>query len=94
MGRRKYPPLKVSEAESILIALGFAEKHCVGSHSQWERPAQDDRERAIVTVDQSIDEFDERLIKSMIRQSRCSREEFYGATKRTAKKIGVAVGAR
>jgi hypothetical protein len=32
-------------------------------------------------------EFDDRLIKIMISQSGFTREEFYGATKSTAKKI-------
>ncbi len=35
-----------------------------------------------------IDDFDAFLIKSMISQSGFSREEFYCATKRTARKIG------
>jgi hypothetical protein len=45
--------------------------------------------RSIVTVDMAYSEFDDDLIKSMIRQSNRSREMFYGATKRTARKASV-----
>jgi len=38
-------------------------------------------------VDVNEDVFDEYLIKSMIRQSGRTREQFYGATKKTGKKI-------
>ena len=88
MGRRKYPPLTPREVVSILLALGFGLKRQDGSHAQYERPAGTaNKERRLVTVDMSVSEFWEDLVKSMIRQSGFSREEFYGATKATAKKI-------
>lgn len=48
------------------------------------------RPRSVVTVDVSKTDFSERLIKSMVRQSNHTREEFYGATKKTARKASVA----
>ncbi len=48
-----------------------------------------DRPRSIVTVDVKLAEFDDYILKSMIEQSNHSREEFYGATKRTARKASV-----
>lgn len=88
MGAR-YPSLTPSEVESILQALGFHFKRQDGSHAQWERLAEGLRQRAIVTVDRAEKEFLDYLMKSMIRQSGFTREQFYGATKKTAKKIGI-----
>jgi len=82
----KYPPLKLREILAILRSLGFEEKSSVGSHHKYTRRVKG-RQRE-VTVDHSIDDFDTFLLKSMISQSGFSREEFYCATKRTAKKIG------
>ncbi len=42
--------------------------------------------RQLVTVD-NYSEFDETLIKIMISQSGFTREQFYGATKKTGRKI-------
>gem|GEM_PF-2516115 len=44
---------------------------------------------AVVTVDAAYDEYSDKLLTSMIRQSLLSREEFYGATEVTARKIGL-----
>jgi predicted RNA binding protein YcfA (HicA-like mRNA interferase family) len=87
MGKRKYPPLSPSEVTAILQALGFQLKRQRGSHQHYEGLAEDATTRAIVTVDLSVDEFWEDLMKSMVRQSGWSRERFYGATKKTGKKI-------
>jgi hypothetical protein len=89
MGRRKYPPLTPSETVAILTALGFHHKKTVGSHAHYERLPKGRFPRAVVTVDTHYKEFDDDLIKNMIDQSRHTREEFYGATKSTAKKAGV-----
>jgi len=85
MGKRKYPPLKQSEMVAIFLALGFV-KDRNGKHPCYERPADAQRGRAVVPIDDYA-EFDETLIKSMIAQSGFTREQFYGATKATAKKI-------
>jgi predicted RNA binding protein YcfA (HicA-like mRNA interferase family) len=87
MGKRKYPPLSPSQVASILQALGFKLKRQHGSHQHYEGLAEDGKTRRIVTVDCSVDEFWEELMKSMIRQSGWERKKFYGATEGTAKKI-------
>ncbi len=86
MGQRKYPPLKHREIVDILRQLGFSLCRTVGSHEQYECPDDGTRGRRIVTVD-DYPEFEECLIKIMISQSGFSRKEFYGATKKSAKKI-------
>ena len=88
MGRRKYPPLTPSEVQAILIARGFKLDRQDGSHYQYERAATDTKPRCVVTLDVAYAEIDQSLIKIMIRQSKDSREEFYGATSRTKKKLG------
>jgi predicted RNA binding protein YcfA (HicA-like mRNA interferase family) len=87
MGKRKYPPLSPGEVVSIIKALGFTFKRQDGSHAHYELAAAAGRERKLVTVDMSVSPFNEYLLKSMIRQSGFSREAFYGATEKTAKKI-------
>jgi len=88
MGRR-HPPLSPAELISVLHALGFSFKRQTGSHAHYERPADATRPRSLVTVDMSLSEFWERVMRSMVRQSNFSRDEFYGATRRTAKKAGM-----
>jgi predicted RNA binding protein YcfA (HicA-like mRNA interferase family) len=89
MGSRRHPPLTPSEVVAILKNLKFAFKRQEGDHAQWERPADEKRLRAVVTVNMGEKEFDDYIMQSMIRQSKHSREEFYGATKRTARKASV-----
>src|SRR5690348_4860598 len=89
MGQRKYPPLTPHEVVAILSAHRFSKKHQVGTHAQYECPKSEDRPRSVVTVDMGHREFDDDLMKSMIRQSNLTREEFYGATRRTAHKAAV-----
>lgn len=74
-----------------MLALGFKRKNKVGSHVQYECPASGKRPRRVVTVDEAIDQFDDFLLKSMIEQSNFPREQFYGATKKTARKAQVKV---
>jgi predicted RNA binding protein YcfA (HicA-like mRNA interferase family) len=93
MGQRRFPPLTPDEVQAILRARGFEKKRQDGSHAQWERAAVGRRLRSVVTVDVSRSEFREELMKSMIRQSNLTREEFYSATKRTARKAGVPFSA-
>ena len=87
MGRRRYPPLTPTEVVTIAESLKFVFKRQVGSHAHYERAATSGTPRAIITIDMAESEFTEFLIKSMIRQSKHTREQFYGATERTAKKI-------
>jgi hypothetical protein len=48
----------------------------VGSHKQYVKAADRTRRRAIVTVDVGKNQFDKWLMKSMIRQSLLTQEEF------------------
>lgn len=85
---RKYPPLKPREIEEILIKRGFVFSHWRGSHKyfagEWAGS------KRLVTVDFHYEVTnDPRLIKSIIRQSGMTREEFYGSIDSTAKKIGL-----
>jgi predicted RNA binding protein YcfA (HicA-like mRNA interferase family) len=89
MGRRKYPPLTPSETVAIVTALGFHHKKTVGSHAHYERLPKGRFPTAVVTVDTQYKEFDDDLITTMIDQSRHTRDEFYCATKSTAKKAEV-----
>jgi predicted RNA binding protein YcfA (HicA-like mRNA interferase family) len=89
MGQRRYPPLTPGEVIDILTALGFRKRGQEGSHAQYYRPACGRFAASVVTVDVKYAEFDDERIKNMIRQSQHSRDEFYGATKRTARKAGV-----
>lgn len=74
----------------ILQNLGFVLARKVGSHAQYKRDASGKRIAAVVTLDEGYREInDPKLIQSMIRQSGFSREEFYGATKRTARRASV-----
>jgi predicted RNA binding protein YcfA (HicA-like mRNA interferase family) len=86
MGKRKYPPLKNREVVAILTALGFKLVRTESTHAQYERLADGNHTRALVTVDNYPD-FEEKMLKNLISQSTFSREEFYGATKATLKKI-------
>lgn len=88
MGSSKYPTLTKGEVIAIIESLGFVHKRTVGSHAQFERPADAVvNQRRIVTVDVGKREFSLDLTKSMIRQSGFS--QFYGATKRTALRASV-----
>jgi len=84
MGRNRYPQLTTREVQDILKARGFVLLRTSGSHEHWGAIIKD--ERRIVTVDLHGD-FGRDIIKSMIRQSGLTREEFYCSTKKTAKRL-------
>lgn len=74
----KYPPLTPTEVEKILERAGFILKRTSGSHNQWEGIVKG--KRRLVTVDKlsrSSETFGKRLMKSMIRQSGMTKDEFY-----------------
>jgi predicted RNA binding protein YcfA (HicA-like mRNA interferase family) len=79
---KKFPALTPDEVVAILISNGFARTAFRGSHAHYEKGPRK------VTVDMAVKDFNTYLIKSMIAQSGLTREDFYGATKSTAKKIG------
>ena len=68
---------------AILRALGFSFDRQDGSHEQWvcENPHR------VVSVDEHYKQFDDKLMKLMIRQSGIDRVTFYRATKTTGRKI-------
>lgn len=70
-------------------SLGFIHHNndTVGSHEKWRGVINGKKQ--IVTVDKKYKDFDGTIIKSMINQSGVTREEFYCATRQTAKKINM-----
>ncbi len=84
---RKYPLLTLREIIAILQARGFVQEHTRGSHAYYVSTIRGKRHR--VTVDMAYREFSIDRIKDMIDQSGLTRVEFYGSTKRTAKKINL-----
>lgn len=86
MGKRSYPPLKHAQIIDIMKALKFKPvRH--GDHECWERePDQENLQRRVVPIG-DYEEFDQTLIKRIIGETGFTREQFYGATPKTAKKI-------
>lgn len=78
MGSRRYRPLTPKQVISNIQAEGFSFKRQDGSHCQYEKLAQGGNPRRVVTVDVGKKEFSADLIKSMIRQSGLTRDQFYG----------------
>jgi predicted RNA binding protein YcfA (HicA-like mRNA interferase family) len=85
MSHKKYPVLKLKEVLAILSQHNFSEIRSEGSHHHYMAIIND--QNRVVTVGHGKTEFEAFLIKSMINQSGLSREDFYGATKKIAKKI-------
>jgi len=84
---KKYPPLTPDEVIRILRARGFDHDHSRGSHEYYKGIIRGIPR--MVTVDVHYKEFDVRMIRFLLSQSGLTREEFYGSTKRTAKKINL-----
>jgi predicted RNA binding protein YcfA (HicA-like mRNA interferase family) len=84
---KKYPPLTPDEVVRILKARGFVYDYTTGSHEYYRGMIRGVTRR--VTVDRQYREFDDKLIVLMIDQSGLTREEFYGSTKETARKINL-----
>jgi len=72
---------------SILLALQFVLDRKSGDHKLFTRIVNG-KERT-VQVDMGMPEYFDQWVKLLIYQSGFSREEFYGATKSTAKKINI-----
>jgi predicted RNA binding protein YcfA (HicA-like mRNA interferase family) len=81
MGKRGTPPLEPSEVIAILKALDFRYARTAGSHAHYIRLAEGKRLAALVSVDTHYKQFDDDLIKNMIRQSTFTKDQFYGATR-------------
>ncbi len=84
---KKYPPLTPDAVITILRARGFVLHRTRGSHAHYRGHIRG-RNR-LVTVDLSYNQFDVGRLKDMMDQAGLSREEFYGSTKATAKKINL-----
>ena len=82
---RRWPPLQLREILAILNALGFTYKKSAGGHDFYI--GQRGGRACKVTVDPKCAPFNQDLLKSMCASAGCTREEWYGATERTAKKI-------
>lgn len=81
---KKYPPLKPNEIIQVLKALGFIYTKSDGDHNFYQKGHR------IVQVDMGETEgFRTPGMQIIINNSEYSREIFYRATKRTAKKIGM-----
>jgi len=84
---KKHPPLTPAEVVAILLARGFVLHRTRGSHAHYRGIIKG--VKCLVTVDMRYKEFDVERIKDMMQQANLTREEFYGSTKRTAKKINL-----
>jgi len=84
---KKYPPLTPDEVVRILRARGFDYDHSRGSHEYHKGMIKG--VSRMVTVDTHCREFDARMIRFLLNQSGLTREEFYGSTERTARKINL-----
>ncbi len=83
---KKYPSLKPIEVIQCLKALGFQHTKDDGDHKYFEKGG------AIVQVDMGEKQgFATPGMQIIIRNSGLSRDIFYRATKKTAKKIGMSL---
>jgi predicted RNA binding protein YcfA (HicA-like mRNA interferase family) len=82
---KRYPPLSRREVLAILKALGFELDRTAGSHENYVAFTKE--KNRVVTVATNKSDFPGHHVKTFIRQSGFSREDFYGAIKSTAKKI-------
>lgn len=87
MGNRKYPPLKPKQIENILYARGFILHKKKGDHRYYVREVRG--KKRIPQIDWGIDMYNSNWIKTIIKQSGMTREQFYCSTKKTARKIGL-----
>ncbi len=84
---RKYQTLTPAEVIAIIRARGFVYDHSRGSHEYYCAEIRGRTHH--VTVDKHYKQFSVERIRDMIDQSGLTREEFYGSTKRTARKINL-----
>ena len=85
---KQYPPLTPADVVKILLVRGFVWERTRASHEFYRGTV---RGRVCnVTVDRHYPEFDVKRVRDMIDQSGLTREEFFGSTKETARKINLA----
>lgn len=89
MGNRRYPPLTPSEIIQILEIRGFVLDSKRGDHRYYIKVVDEKKFRP--QVDMGCPSYNSELIKLLLSETGLSREEFYGSTKSTAKKINIKV---
>lgn len=83
---KQWPPLTADEIGACLKKLGFHRDHDQSSHQIWVNDAT----HQVVPIDTKWKPCSSAMLKHVVEQQlRMTRERFYGATKTTAKKIGV-----
>jgi predicted RNA binding protein YcfA (HicA-like mRNA interferase family) len=83
---RSWPPLTAKEIGECLSALGWVHDHDESTHQIWVH----EKTRQVVPIDVKWNPVSSPMLKHIVtEQVRTSREKFYGATKATAKKIGL-----
>ena len=84
---RKYPPLKPREIIRILRERQFELVRKAGGHHYYTGYTKG--KPRVVQVDMKFEVYEGDWLKVVIKQSGLTREEFYGSTRGTAKKISV-----
>lgn len=83
---KQWPPLDASDIRSCVKALGFVHDHTTGTHEVWVDPVN----HQMVEFDSKWNPVSSPMLQHFVTQQlRRTREEFYGATKATARKIGL-----
>jgi predicted RNA binding protein YcfA (HicA-like mRNA interferase family) len=87
----RFPPVTPKEAESIAKALGWIPDpnppRTAGDHKYFRHPDK----TLPLQIDQTSGPLGESYIRMMLKRMNVTREEFYGATRKTAKKIGLKI---
>ena len=77
----EFPPLNTRQVEQVLTAAGFSCGRSVGSHFFWKGYCGGQVRSVTVKKIPAGAVYDDRLLKSMIRQSGMTRWEFYALLK-------------
>lgn len=86
MGQRKFPPLTPAEIIAILIARGFTFHHSEADHNYYYCEVKG--KKRVMQIDTGNPLYSDYWLKQTIKETGMTREQFYGSTKSTAKKIG------
>lgn len=83
---RSWPPLTAKEIGDCMVALGWTHDHDESTHQIWVNQAT----RQVVPVDVKWNPVSSPLLKHIVtEQMGMTREQFYGATKATRRKVGL-----
>jgi predicted RNA binding protein YcfA (HicA-like mRNA interferase family) len=92
MGRIKYPPLNPNEIVAILNARGFSFYKSSGDHNFYIHSVKG--KKRVVQVDMGCPSYVDHWLKTAIKETGMTREQFYCSTKGTAKKINLKCAAK